>query len=60
MSAPDLFNWLNEVIQDQEGIDNQEVDDRVWRITYRIERERQPEHTEDMDEDLMELLGEVE
>ena len=59
MSAPDLFNWLNDFIENKEGIDNQEVDSRVWRITYRIEQERQPD-LGDMDEDLMELLGEVE
>ena len=59
MSAPDLFNWLNDFIENKEGIDNQEVDSRVWRITYKIEQERQPD-LGDMDEDLMELLGEVE
>lgn len=54
MSAPDLFNWFNAEIMNFEGIDNQQIDNRFWKITYQIQREYQPT---ELDEEMEELLG---
>ena len=53
IAAPDLFDWLQSVVASREVIDDLSVDDRVWKITYKIQRSvEQPE----MDEDMRELL----
>ena len=54
MSAPDLFNWFNAEIKNFEGVDNQQVDNRFWKITYQIQRQYEPP---ELDEEMEELLG---
>ena len=54
MSAPDLFNWFNAEIMNFEGVDNQQIDNRFWKITYQIQREYAPQ---ELDEEMEELLG---
>lgn len=55
IAAPDLFDWLTNVIQGHEVIDNMTVDDRVWKMTYSIQRTIDPP---EMDDDLRELFQE--
>lgn len=53
IAPPDLFDWLQSVIQGREVIDDLTVDENVWKITYKLQRTIDPP---EMEEDLRELF----
>ena len=53
IAAPDLFDWLQSVVASREVIDDLTVGDKVWKITYKIQRTVE---APEMDEELRELL----
>jgi len=59
MSAPDLFKWLQAVIDSGSGVERPEVDDKVFKMTYEFQGEIENvagDDDEDEDEDVNNLL----